>query len=108
MRKIIFVLALSLSLPVMAGGNHHKPSPPVIIVTPPVVVPPPVVIVNPPATPAVPDQVHHESRSSKAAKVLGVIGLGLISYHIIWHPKGRNDVFDGRSQVETTVEARGQ
>ena len=98
--SVAFLICMFLSAPVLAnGGNHHNP--PVIIVTPPPVVVPPQEVVHP-------DQVHHESRSSKAAKVLGVIGLGLISYHLIWHPKGRNDMVDGRSQIETTVEARGQ
>ena len=90
--SVAFLICMFLSAPVMAGGDYHpNPVPPV---TPPEVMPS--------------DQVHHESRSSKAAKVLGVIGLGLISYHLIWHPKGRNDMVDGRSQIETTVEARGQ
>ena len=88
--SIAFLICMFLSAPVLAnGGNHYNP--PVIIVTPPQ---------------EVPDQVHHESRSSKAAQVLGV--MGLISYHLIWHPKGRNDMVDGRSQIETTVEAKGE
>jgi hypothetical protein len=66
-KTIIALIALTLTSPVMAGGDYHKPKP-----KPPA----PVVQTS--------DDVHHESRSSKLAKIAGVAALIGLTYHLTW------------------------
>lgn len=72
MKSLMLVVALSLPLTVMAGGEHHKPNKPEP---------------KPPAPVTSGDSVHHESRSSKLAKVAGVLALVGITYHLAWGGK---------------------
>jgi hypothetical protein len=67
MKTIIALLALTIT-PAFAGGDRddHKTKPPVPVVQPQG------------------DSVHHESRSSKLAKIAGVAALVGLTYHLAW------------------------
>ena len=92
--KYLVILNFLLSPYALAGEDHYKPKPK----SPEPVVQPQV---QPPAQPQG-DSVHHESRSSKLAKIAGVLALIGITYHLTWG--GKPDQNKGKITFEPRKE----